>query len=585
MDLYTIQNELMKGKSIFDLNLKVTFYTRVSTSSDEQLNSLKNQFTYYEEFIKSKSNWKYSTGYIDKGLSGTSTQKREEFRRMIEDAKCGRFDLILTKEVSRFARNTLDSLYYTRELLKYNVGVFFENDNINTFMKDSELRLTIMASMAQDESRKISERVKWGYKRSVEAGHVHANNRMWGYNLSGSGVSLVINEKEACLVKRIFELYIDGSGMRKIARIISEEGYRNRNKRPFSITSIKNIITNPRYKGYYTGRKQETINFISKKIKKFDKNEWVMYYAPDKVPPIVSCEEWDEANRMLECKSRKMKSEEKTSYQNKFLYSGKIYCKIHNAPYWRSMYRYKNSKDKEIWQCSIYRKKGKEKCTSPPVYKDEIDAVMKSIIKEIFILNKNVIKSSLGLYSFILNTNYKMKNSEISSCIENLKVVINKNYGENSMIDDKTIDDFLEKIVVYDEIKDNHIVYMDVYIRNFKPCRVLILRKMLSIGNVKNRSLILIRHFIRADVETEISPIMGTEKESEEMVNSLLEQFESDPSKLWQSNMFGKSLEVLVKEGLQNKLYRMPEDIQRKLQKTLQKIINEGSSNLICIIL
>lgn len=585
MDLYTIQNELMKGKSIFDLNLKVTFYTRVSTSSDEQLNSLKNQFTYYEEFIKSKSNWEYITGYIDKGLSGTSTQKREEFRRMIEDAKCGRFDLILTKEVSRFARNTLDSLYYTRELLKYNVGVLFENDNINTFMKDSELRLTIMASMAQDESRKISERVKWGYKRSVEAGHVHANNRMWGYNLSGSGVSLVINEKEACLVKRIFELYIDGSGMRKIAKIISEEGYRNRNKRPFSITSIKNIITNPRYKGYYTGRKQETINFISKKIKKFDKNEWVMYYAPDKVPPIVSCEEWDTANRMLECKSRKMKSEEGTSYQNKFLYSGKIYCKNHNAPYWRSIYKYKNSKDKEIWQCSIYRKKGKEKCTSPPVYKDEIDAAVKSIIKEIFFSNKNVIKSSLGLYSYIFNTNYKMKNSETSSCIENLKRVINKNYGENSMIDDKTIDDFLERIIVYDEIKDNHIVYMDVYIRNFKPCRVLILRKMLSIGNVKNRSLILIRHFIRADVETEISPIMGTEKESEEMVNSLLEQFESDPSKLWQSNMFGKSLEVLVKEGLQNKLYRMPEDIQRKLQKTLQKIINEGSSNLICIIL
>ena len=148
MDILTIRSQL-KTKSIYDIPLRVTFYARVSSETDEQLNSLDNQITYYEDFIKKNRAWTFVPGYVDEGLSGISTKKRKHFNEMIDDAKNGTFDLIITKEISRFARNTLDSLQYTRELLSLGVGVFFQNDNINTLDEDAELRLTIMSSIAR----------------------------------------------------------------------------------------------------------------------------------------------------------------------------------------------------------------------------------------------------------------------------------------------------------------------------------------------------------------------------------------------------------------------------------------------------
>ena len=147
MDIHSIR-ALLRTKSIYDIPLRVTFYARVSSESDEQLNSLGNQITYYEDLIKRNQNWTFVSGYIDEGLSGISTKKRENFNRMIEEAAEDKFDLIITKEISRFARNTLDSIQFTRQLLNYGVGVFFQNDNINTLDEDSELRLSIMSSLS-----------------------------------------------------------------------------------------------------------------------------------------------------------------------------------------------------------------------------------------------------------------------------------------------------------------------------------------------------------------------------------------------------------------------------------------------------
>ena len=164
MELYKIRSRISMGESLYDLPLKVTFYARVSTDKDIQLNSLDNQVMYFRNLITENKNWTYVDGYIDEGISGTSVNKREDFLRMIEDSKTGKFDLILTKELSRFSRSTLDSIKYTQELLENGVGVLFQSDNINTIMPDSELRLTIMASIAQEEVRKLSERVKFGMK-------------------------------------------------------------------------------------------------------------------------------------------------------------------------------------------------------------------------------------------------------------------------------------------------------------------------------------------------------------------------------------------------------------------------------------
>ena len=203
MDIHTIRMEL-RTKSIYDLPLRVTYYARVSSESDEQLNSLGNQVSYYEDLIRRNLPWTFVPGYIDEGLSGISTKKRENFNRMIEDAAEGQFDLIITKEISRFARNTLDSIQYTRQLLSYGVGVFFQNDNINTLDPDSEFRLVVMAGVAQDEVQKLSERLKFGFRQAIKNGHVLGNDRLWGYDKSGC--VLTVNETEAQAVRRIFDL-------------------------------------------------------------------------------------------------------------------------------------------------------------------------------------------------------------------------------------------------------------------------------------------------------------------------------------------------------------------------------------------
>ena len=178
MDLYTVRNLLNSGKSIHDIKLRVTSYSRVSTDKYEQANSLKNQVEHFTEMIKNNPNWIYIDGYVDEGISGTSINKRNAFLQMIQDAKRGKFDFIITKEISRFSRNTLDSIQYTQELLSYGVGVLFQSDNINTLYPDAELRLTIMSSIAQEEVRKLSERVKFGFQRSINQGRDRKSTRL-----------------------------------------------------------------------------------------------------------------------------------------------------------------------------------------------------------------------------------------------------------------------------------------------------------------------------------------------------------------------------------------------------------------------
>ncbi len=180
MNILKIRNEL-RIKPLKDISLRVVYYARVSTEKDEQLNSLKNQQQYYEEYIEANRNWTLMGGYIDEGISGITVKKRENFHRMIEDAKQGKFDFIITKEISRFARNTLDSISFTRELLSNGVGVLFQNDNINTLDEDSEFRLTIMAGVTQDEVRKLSSRVKFGHAQAIKNGVVMGNSRIYGY--------------------------------------------------------------------------------------------------------------------------------------------------------------------------------------------------------------------------------------------------------------------------------------------------------------------------------------------------------------------------------------------------------------------
>ena len=325
MDIHEIRQKI-KVSSIYDIPIKVTFYARVSSEKDEQLNSLDNQISYYTDLIKSNKNWTYVDGYIDEGISGISTQKRENFHRMISDAKLGAFDLIITKEISRFARNTLDSIKFTRELLNDGVGVFFQNDNINTLDEDSELRLTIMSGIAQDELRKLSSRIKFGHQQAIKNKVVIGNSRIFGYVKDNK--RLVIEPEEAKMVRELFELYsTDEYSMKQIEDLFWAKGYRNLNGNKIAHSTMSNIISNPKYKGYYCGNKVKVIDMFTKKQKFLEPDEWVMFKdeTGEIVPAIVSEELWDKANAVLSRRSHDVKDRQnKCNHMN--LLTGKLFC-------------------------------------------------------------------------------------------------------------------------------------------------------------------------------------------------------------------------------------------------------------------
>lgn len=395
MDLRKARDELRLGRSIFDLSLRVTFYARVSTDKDEQLNSLENQVQYYTELIQSKPCWTYVEGYIDEGISGTSTKNRAAFNRMIADAKSGRFDFIITKEISRFSRSTLDSILYTQELLEHNVGVLFQNDNINTLDPDSEFRLVVMAGVAQDEVRKLSERLKFGYRQSIKNGHVLGNDSLWGYEKKDC--RLTIKEDEAQIVRRIFDLYANHNlGVRRISQLLFQEGVTSRKGNPFNEKTIRNMLQNPKYKGWYCGNKSQSLDYRTKKKIFLGEDEWVTYPDPD-IPAIVPEELWDRANTLFKLRSSQAKNHQKgASYHNRYPYSGKIICEEHNERYHRKVQKSKNGQ-REIWQCRVYHQRGADACKSPLLSTTELDGIMADIFNEIVENKEAIIERLLEL--------------------------------------------------------------------------------------------------------------------------------------------------------------------------------------------
>lgn len=381
MDILNIR-ALLRTKAIYDIPLRVTYYARVSSESDEQLNSLDNQIAYYEDLIRRNRAWTYIQGYVDEGLSGISTKKRKHFNEMIADAKEGAFDLIITKEISRFARNTLDSLQYTRELLGWGVGVFFQNDNINTLDEDAELRLTIMSSIAQDELRKLSSRVKFGHQQAIKSNVVLGNSRIFGYKKDEK--RLVIDESQAPMVRDLFRLYATGEySMKQLETLFYEQGYRNYNGNKIAHTTMSGIISNPKYKGYYVGNKVRIVDMFTKKQKFLPPEEWVMFKdeTGEIVPAIVSEELWDKANEVLTRRSEDVKNRQGICNHANLL-TGKLYCAHCGAAYYRRESKSKDGTVNSKWVCSGKINNGADSCPSFPIYEDEIKPILFEVFSE-----------------------------------------------------------------------------------------------------------------------------------------------------------------------------------------------------------
>lgn len=381
MDVRRLDEMQAQGRSIFDTELAVAYYARVSTDKDEQINSLGNQKRYFEDYIAANPHWTFAGGYVDEGISGTSVEGREQFLQMIEDAKRGRFDLIVTKEISRFARNTLDSLRYTRELLRCGVGVYFQNDNINTFDKDAELRLTIMSSIAQDEVRKLSERTRFGFKRAQENSVLLGQNNLFGYNKVDGRLEIV--EPEAAVVREVFERYAAGDlGLRAIANDLDSRGVRGRQGKPLTYSTLYGMIRNPKYKGCYAGRRYASRDYRDKRSYRLSADKWLVH-KDDRVPAIVPEALWEQANRLLASRGKTMKAHAQAS-QNRYAYSGKLICARHGTTFHRHVYKSKSRGEAECWNCKLYREKGKTGgCNSPTVYSHELDRILERVFEQI----------------------------------------------------------------------------------------------------------------------------------------------------------------------------------------------------------
>jgi len=381
MDIHNIRQEL-RYKSIYEIPLRVTYYARVSSDKDEQLNSLENQISYYKNFIGTNKKWIFVDGYIDEGLSGISTLKRENFHRMIADAKAGKFDLIITKEITRFARNTLDSIQFTRELLSCGVGVFFQNDNINTLDEDSELRLTIMSGIAQDELRKLSSRIRFGHQEAIKKSVVLGNSRMFGY--AKDNKRLVIDEETAPMVRELFELYATNQySMKQIETIFWDRGYRNHNGNKISHSTMSNTIQNPKYKGYYVGNKVKIVDMFTKKQKFLPPEEWVMFKdeTGEIVPALVSEDLWERANEVLQRRSKDVKNRQNLCNHANLL-TGKMVCTHCGRAYYRRDSKDKTGKVNSKWICSGKINNGADSCPSFAVYEDEIIPILYEVFRD-----------------------------------------------------------------------------------------------------------------------------------------------------------------------------------------------------------
>lgn len=425
MNIYHVR-QILRTKSIYDIELRVAYYARVSTDKEEQKNSIKSQRRHFEDLISGNPRWKLAGGYIDDGISGIHVEKREQFQAMMADARAGKIDLIVTKEISRFARNTLDSIQYTRELLSYGVCVWFQNDNINTIDDDSEFRLTIMAGVAQDEVRKLSSRVRFGHAQSIKNGVVLGNSHIYGYNKEKG--RLTINEQEAPMVRLIFEKYASGEWTTpKIEKLLYDLGYRNYKGGRINRGVIQHIITNPKYKGYYAGGKVKIVDMFTKKQEFIPEEEWNMFKDDgSRVPAIVNEEIWEQANRYFKMRSTAIK-ERRTSFKDGNLFTGKIFCGNDGAAYWMKQHSVRGKEDPK-WVCSHRIKNGANSCSSFGLSELELKTMMAQIIQDYAKNIDSIIGAYISIYERIA-LNRKDNTSEIDRLkknAENIKMRMEK---------------------------------------------------------------------------------------------------------------------------------------------------------------
>ena len=365
-------NPLTHLPSVAARKRRVAGYARVSTDSDEQFTSYEAQVDYYTRYIRSNSEWEFVKVYTDEGISGTNTKRREGFKEMIADALAGKIDLIVTKSVSRFARNTVDSLVTIRKLKEHGVECYFEKEGIYTFDGKGELLITIMSSLAQEESRSISENITWGQRKSFSDGKVHLPyKRFLGYEKGENGRPAIV-ESEARVVRLIYRLFLEGKTQAGICKYLEELGIPSPGgKEKWSKTTVTSILQNEKYKGDALLQKTFTVDFLEKRMKT-NEGEVPQYYVEGSHPAIIEPDEWEQVQAEFARRNTLGKA-----YSGKSVLSAKLVCEdcgsFFGSKVWHSTDRYRRT----IWQCNG-KFKGEDRCHTPTL---DIETIQRLFIR------------------------------------------------------------------------------------------------------------------------------------------------------------------------------------------------------------
>ena len=433
---------------------RVAGYARVSTDMEEQQTSYAAQCDYYTHYIKSHKDWIFAGLYSDEGITACNTFKRDGFNKMIEDALAGKIDLIITKSVSRFARNTVDSLSTIRKLKEHGCECYFEKENIWTFDAKGELLITIMSSLAQEESRSISENCTWGWRKRCADGKVSVPfGRFLGYERGEDG-NLVVNQEQAQIVRKIYGYFLQGRSPYQIAKLLTEQGIPTPGgKKVWGSSVVRSILTNEKYKGDALLQKVYTTDFLTKK-KKRNEGEVPQYYVTDNHEAIIKPEVFDRVQVLLQ--SRKNGKNRASSVN---IFSSRIKCGCCGGWYGSKVWHSNSKYRKVVWQCN-HKFDNNEKCTTPNL--DE------AAIKEIFIKALNALAQDRELivsdFESIRDTAFSTADLEAkaNSLANEMKVVselIKKGIEQNARVAQNQKEyqrSYDELVSRFDEAKAQH---------------------------------------------------------------------------------------------------------------------------------
>lgn len=371
--------------------LRVAAYARVSSAKDAMLHSLSAQVSYYNKYISTHDDWEFVGIYADEGISGTK-EDRDEFQRMINDCRLGKIDLILTKAISRFARNTMTMLETVRELKSLKVDVFFEEQNLHSISNDGEMVLTLLASVAQEEARSVSENQKWRIRKDFEKGLIWGGNNTYGYRITNK--KMILFPEEAKLVQRIFQLYIGGLGFQKISKLLNDEGIPAMYAKRWNKQSLQQIIANINYTGDLLLQKTYQENYLTKKTK-INKGELEQFFVENDHEAIITREEYYAALEIRRKRAEYFKLDKLKAHT--YPLTGLVRCGNCGKNY-----NHKKTRYTEKWSCKTYQDFGKTECDAKSVPDAELTRITLEVlnIKE---LNRDLVEDKLEVIEVLKN--------------------------------------------------------------------------------------------------------------------------------------------------------------------------------------